>query len=231
MHHTGEAMRFASLLLKVGVLVPVLYYGVLIAAGLMTPGYSHITQYASELGQAGQPAAQIFNYGVIAAGVCAIVGAIGVLFGMTGLGVNALWAVLTGVSLAAFGVSFVYGGLYPMPNPLHAGPFSYMGLGLGVMAAPAALFMFLGLSGRSDLGGLKTLLMLSFLAMVGLFLVMFNVGGVNLVTKANVGLWQRGLGLAMIPWIGLACLSIDGALKARAKRRRDPMRDVVFGEG
>ena len=223
-------MRFASLLLKIGVLVPVLYYGALIAGGVMTPGYSHITQYASELGMAGKPAAQIFNYGILAAGVCAVIGAVGVLLGMMRLGANILWAALTAVCLIGFGVSFIYGGLYPMPNPLHAGPVTYMGLGLGVLAVPAALFMFLGLSGRSDMGGLKALLILSLLAMIGLNLVMFNVGGFDLVSKANVGLWQRGYSLAMIPWVGLACLAIDGALAARAKRRRDPMRDVVFSD-
>lgn len=223
-------MRFASLLLKIGVLVPVLYYGVLIAGGLMTPGYSHVTQYASELGMAGQPAAQIFNYGILAAGVCAIIGAVGVLIGMMRLGANILWAALTAICLVGFGVSFVYGGLYPMPNPLHGGPALPMGLSIGLAAVPAALFMFLGLSGRSDMGGLKTLLILSFLAMIALNLIMFNVGGFNLVSKSNVGLWQRGYGLAMIPWVGLACLAIDGALAARAKRRRDPMRDVVFSD-
>lgn len=224
-------MRFASLLLKLGVLVPVIYYGVLLVGGYLTPGYNHLTQYASELGMAGKPAAQIFNYGIIAAGGCAVAAAIGVLIGMKSLGANILWAILAAVCLAAWGVSLVYGGLYPMPNPLHAGPVTVMGLGLGLMAIPAALFMFLGLSGRSDLGGVKSLLILSFLAMVGLTLVMFNVGGLDLVKTSNVGLWQRGYSLATIPWIGLACLGIDQALGRRSKRTRDPMRDVVFGDG
>ncbi len=224
-------MHPASLLLKLGVLVPVLYYGVLLVGGYLTPGYSHLTQYASELGMAGKPAAQLFNYGIIAAGGCAVAAALGVLIGMKSLGSNILWAILASVCLAAWGVSFIYGGLYPMPNPLHAGPVTYMGLGLGLMAIPAALFMFLGLSGRSDMGGVKSLLILSFLAMIGLTLVMYNVGGLNLVSSANVGLWQRGYGLAMIPWIGLACLGLDQALGRRGKRKRDPMRDVVFGEG
>lgn len=223
-------MRPASLLLKLGVLVPVLYYGVLLIGGYLTPGYNHFTQYASELGMAGKPAAQLFNYGIIAAGGCAIIAALGVLIGMKSLGANILWALLAAVCLAAWGVSFVYGGLYPMPNPLHAGPVTVMGLGLGLMAIPAALFMFLGLSGRSDMGGVKSLVILSFLAMIGLTLVMYNVGGFDLVSKANVGLWQRGLGLATIPWIGLACLGIDQALARRSKRTRDPMRDVVFGD-
>lgn len=224
-------MQPASLLLKLGVLVPVLYYGVLLVGGYLTPGYNHLTQYASELGMAGKPAAQLFNYGIIAAGACAIIGALGALIAMKSLGSSILWAILAALCTAAFGVSLVYGGLYPMPNPLHAGPLTWKGLGLGVMAIPAALFMFLGLSSRSDMGGVKSLLILSFLAMISLTLVMFNVGGLDLVDKTNIGLWQRGYSLAMIPWIGLACLGMDQALGRRGKRKRDPMRDVVFGEG
>ena len=218
-------MRIESLLLKLGVLVPVIYYGVLLVGGYLTPGYNHFTQYASELGMAGKPAAQIFNYGILAAGGCAIAAALGVLIGMKSLGANILWALLAAICLAAWGVGMVFGGLYPMPNPLHNG------YGLGLALSPAALFMFLGLSGRSDLGGVKSLLILSFLAMVGLTLVMFNVGGFDLVKVSNVGLWQRGYSLATIPWIGLACLGIDQALGRRSKRTRDPMRDVVFGDG
>ena len=224
-------MHPASMLLKLGVLVPVIYYGALLVGGYMTPGYSHLTQYASELGMAGKPAAQLFNYGLIAAGGCAVAASVGLLIAMKSLGSNILWAILAALCLAAVGVSFLYGGLYPMPNPLHSGPVTYRGLGLGVLAIPAALFTFLGLSGRSDMGGVKSLLILSVLAMVGVTLVMFNVGGLDLVDKANAGLWQRGLGLAMILWIGAACLGLDQALGRRGKRRRDPMRDVVFGEG
>jgi hypothetical protein len=68
------------------------------------------------------------------------------------------------------------------------------------------------------------------MSMIGLMLVMFNVGGMDLVDKSNVGLWQRGYSLAAIPWIGLACLGLDQALGRRSNRTRDPMRDVVFGD-
>jgi hypothetical protein len=80
------------------------------------------------------------------------------------------------------------------------------------------------------MGGLKAVLILSLLGMVGLTLVMFNIGELNLVRRANVGLWQRGYGLAMIPWIGVACLCIDQALGRRRKRRRDPLREVIFAD-
>lgn len=217
-------MRIASLLLKLGALVPLIYYGVLIGGGYMTPGYDHATMYASELGMAGKPAAQIFNYGIIAAGGLAALAGLGVFLGMRTLGANILWALLASVCLIAWGVSFVFGGLHPMPDPLHNG---YM---LGLAIIPAPLFMLLGLAGRSDMGGLKSLLMITFLAMVVLTLIMFNVGELNLVKTANVGLWQRGYSLAMIPWIGIACLCIDQRLSSKATRSRDEMRRVMFAD-
>jgi hypothetical protein len=36
-----------------------------------------------------------------------------------------------------------------------------------------------------------------------LILVMFDVGGLHLVRRANVGLWQRAYSLTVIPWIGV----------------------------
>lgn len=217
-------MRIASLLLKLGALVPLIYYGVLFGGGYLTPGYDHMTMYASELGMAGKPAAQLFNYGIIAAGGLAALAGLGVFLGMRTLGAGVIWALLTGLCLIAWGVSFVFGGLHPMPDPLHNG---YM-MGMAIIAAP--LFMFLGLAGRSDMGGLKGLLIITFLAMVALNVIMFNVGDLNLVKKANVGLWQRGYSLAMIPWIGIACLCIDQRLSAKATRSRDEMRRVMFAD-
>jgi hypothetical protein len=44
-----------------------------------------------------------------------------------------------------------------------------------------------------------------------LILVMFDVGGLHLVRRANVGLWQRAYSLAAIPWIGIAAWALLGA--------------------
>lgn len=215
-------MRPASLLLKLAVLVPLIYFGVLIVGGLMTPGYDHARQYASELGMAGAPAAQLFNYGIVAAGVCAILGGLGVFLGLQRLGAGVVWALLSAICIAAWGAAMVLGGLHPMPDPLHNG---YM---LGLAIIPAPLLVFFGLAGRSSMGGLKAFLILTFLATVVFNLAMFNIGGLNLVKVANVGFWQRGYALATIPWIGIAALCIDQALAARAARDRDAAREALF---
>lgn len=42
-------------LLLAGVAVPILYFGSMLAASALYPGYNHLTQYASELGMADRP--------------------------------------------------------------------------------------------------------------------------------------------------------------------------------
>ena len=203
----------ASLLLRIGALGPILFYGVIVAGGLMTPGYNHMTQYASELGQAGAPTAKLFNYGIRAVGGALILGGLGLFLGLRKLGGGILMPVLTAIAIGLYGASFIIGGLHPMPDPMHQ---AYNLIFAGV-AAP--LLAVLALGDRSQVSGAKSLALISFLASAGLLAIMMNVGGFNLVHKADVGLWQRGLILATTLWMLAAFLSIPNALAAKERKR------------
>lgn len=203
----------ASMLLRLGALGPLIYYGVIVAGGFMTPGYSHATQYISELGKAGSPMATVFNYGIMAAGGAMILGALGLLLGLRKLSGGILMPLLASVALALFGASFVIGGLHPMPDPMH----NAYNLGLAGVAAP--LLAFLAMGDRSELSGAKTLAVICFLASAVLMALMFNLGGFNLVQKADLGYWQRGLGLAMTLWMLPTFLSTPAALAAKERKR------------
>jgi hypothetical membrane protein len=183
-------------LLGCGVAAPVLYFLTLIGASMTWPGYSHVTQYASELGSAAAPYPLLFNSGILLTGSLAVLGGAGVAAHFTGAG-RVVSGVLAGAALAAWGAGMIFGGLHPMPDPLHNG----FGLVFGVVLLP--LFLMIALRGQA---GPRTyaLLALWLAAMIALLAVMFGVGG--LVTTRNVGLWQRALALAMIPGIGVACL-------------------------
>lgn len=189
--------------LFLGVLVPVLYYGAVFGAASTWPGYSHATQYASELGSAAAPHPDYFNWPIMAAGVCAILSSFGFFGALRERGSGFLPAALTAIAIAACGVAFVMGGWFPMPNPLH----NAFGLALAIEAAP--LLMLMGL-GKVPAPKLKLLLTLTFFVSLGLILIFFNVGRLNLVNSHNVGLWQRAYSLASIPWIGLAALMLMG---------------------
>jgi hypothetical membrane protein len=203
----------ASLLLRIGALGPLIFYGVIVAGGFMTPGYNHMTQHVSELGQAGGPAAKMFNYGIMAVGGAMILGALGFLLGMRKLGGGVVMPLLAAVAVALFGASFILGGLHPMPDPMHN---AYNLVYAGV-AAP--LLAFLAMGDRSEVSGAKTLAVISFLASAVLLAIMMNLGGFNLVHTTDVGLWQRGFIAATTLWMLSAFLSIPGALAAKERKR------------
>lgn len=182
-------------LLRCGIAAPILYFATVIATSLTWPGYSHVTQYVSELGSAEAPYPWLFNAGIVATGLAGLLGSAGVGRRLAAEGRPwSGWA--AGLALAAWGIGMVFGGLYPMPDPRHNG----YGLVMGVTLLPPLLA--LALRGRA---GRETRLFLAawFVATVALLAVLFGAGG--LVTRANLGLWQRGLALAMIPGIGIAC--------------------------
>jgi hypothetical protein len=192
-------------LLIAGVLVPVLYYTALLVTPLFWPGYSHVRQYASELGSADSPRPELFNFTIVAAGVAAMLASVGLCLALKRVGGRALPSALAGLALFLWGVSFVMGGLFPMPDPRHGG----FGLGLAMHVVP--LFMLWALAG-TPAPRLKWFLVAVFVVSGALIAVMFGVGG--LVRRANVGLWQRAYSFSAIPWIGV----VSAALMRRPRR-------------
>jgi len=185
-------------LLKIGIAAPILYFATAIGASLTWPGYSHVTQYVSELGSAAAPYPMLFNVGIVATGVAGVLGGLGVALHFVGQ--RRRWSgALAGAALAAWGVGMMFGGLFPMPDPRHNG----YGLILGVVLLPVLLAV--AWRGRAP-RPVNLFLVAWFAATAALMAVMFGAGG--LVTLANVGLWQRGLALAMIPGIGVACAAL-----------------------
>jgi hypothetical membrane protein len=224
-------MNPISLLLRLGALIPVIYYGVIIWGGLTTPGFSHMTQYIDELGKAGAPTAKIFNDAMMAVGGLAVLLALAGLVAIRRLGGGMLSGLLAAVCIAAWGVSMVMAGMHPSPDPQH----NAWNIGLAIHAAP--LFLLWALGGRSDVSGFKGLLTLSFLAGLALLAVMMNwipqvatmlgqhIGPI--VTADKAGAWQRAYSLTVVPWLGLMGLALAGSLTARARRSATQSRTSV----
>ena len=185
-------------LLWLGVAAPVLYYAVLLAGPLIFPGYDHVTQYASELGGPKAPNPMIFNLTIMAAGVAAVLGGLGFFRGLTRIGGGRIASALAGLSIALWGAGMVMGGMFPMPDERHGG----FGVGLAVQVAP--LFAAWALWKVPGAGKARWALVALAVVMAVFFAIMMGIGG--LVSRANVGLWQRAYSLAMIPWIGLLAL-------------------------
>lgn len=197
-------------LLTAGIAVPVLYYGNLLVSSLFYPGYSHITQYASELGGPDATRPAIFNTAVVLLGICGIAAGFGYTSALRRLTGKAALPILTGLFIGLFGVAMVMGGLFPMPDERHGA----YGLGMAVQLAP--LLLWLALRKHEGLRGLKVFLLVTFAVSLVMFAIMMGVG--QMVTRANVGVFQRMYSLTTFPWIGIASYYLMREVGAREPR-------------
>jgi glucan biosynthesis protein C len=191
----SATIRSERALLWAGVAVPFLYYGTILVSAAFYPGYNHVTQYASELGSSEARLPAIFNIGTIITGLVMIVAAAGIYRASVAAGARRAFAGVGAVCLALFGVSLVLGGWFPMPDPRHGG----FGLGLAMLLAPPALAI--ALWKRAEHRALAKFLLADALIMLVLFAIMMGVGA--LVTRSNVGLFQRAYSLTVFPWVGV----------------------------
>ena len=191
-------------LLPLGIAVPVLYFGTLLVAASTWPGYSHVTRYASELGGPEAPLPWIFNRGIMTMGVVCVLAALGLGAGLLEAGRRRGLATAAAVCLALFGVSMVMGGMFPMPDERHGA------FGLAFALVPVPLLAAFALGREPRWKGLATYLVGSFVLMAAVLAVMMGVGG--LVTRANVGVWQRVNALTMFPWIGVLAWQLGRGL-------------------
>jgi glucans biosynthesis protein C len=200
---TTEKIR---VLLLAGILIPVVYFGFLIVAPLIYPGFSYVTQYASEMGSAEARYPAVFNTGVMLCGLAGILASFGFFHAIRRLGGNSLLAALTGLTLFLFGIATFIAARFPLPDERHGA----YGLGLAFQLAP--LFLALALWRRRSLRGLCIFLLVIFAVMT--FFLTLMMGGGGLVTRANIGLWQRGNALAGFPWLGIAAWRLRKELRS-----------------
>ena len=189
------------------IMAPVFYYVALIGGSLLWPGYSHVTQYASELGSSASPTPMFFNGNVVLCGLAALIGGFGLTHVLTLLSGSRAWAIAAGASISLWGVAIVVAGLYPMPDDRHGA------YGLAIIGQFTPLFAWLALRKVEGLGGLKTFLMIIFVASFALFAIMMGIGG--MVTRANVGIWQRVNTAIGIPYLAV----LGWVLMQQVKRR------------
>lgn len=192
----GTPGRTTDRLLWAAFAVPFLYYGTLLLASALFPGYDHVTRYASELGSAAARHPMVFNAGIVLAGACAVLGGIGVYRALRSLGGALPLAAGLALAIVLHGVGLVFGGLFPMPDDRHGG----YGLGMGVLVGPLLAAIAIRRA-PEELRWAGWLLAANAVAILVMFAIMMGVG--QLVTRANVGLYQRGYSLTTMPWLAV----------------------------
>jgi hypothetical membrane protein len=178
--------------LRLGIAVPFLYFGIQLIAAPFFAGYDFLAMAASLLGSERSSLPVVFNLGAMLTGVAGLVCAIGLILAFRMTKTPAVLAWLTSIAVFLCGLSSVWAGVFPMPDPRHAeNPFA---IGLFVMPF-VALATFWRQSQR-----------IYFLACVLLFLglIPFMSGLIAIDRSALEGLLQRLLALSAFAPIGLA---------------------------
>jgi hypothetical protein len=119
-------------LLLAGVVAPIGYFAVQIAAAQFYPGYDFRHQVASELGVAGHDSAAFFNGGVMALGALYALAGVGAFLALRRARAPIILAVLVGLCLISHALSAFNAAYYPLPDPRH----NPGALGLGLFALP-----------------------------------------------------------------------------------------------
>ena len=190
-------------------MMPIVYLGALLVAGLLYPDYSHVRQQPSELGANGAPYdfGWAFNLALVLSGFLGFCGALGVVMGLRHLQIGRLLATVTGVVPAIPSLALVLAGVFPLPSPYH---------GSLVLYVAGIFFPLLGWFSLRKFEGLhitKLTLMAAFLASLVVVALILGVGEV--VSAENVGLWIRIWAMCSFPTIALMCFTIRNMLLPR----------------
>jgi hypothetical protein len=130
--------RTTSMLLALGVAVPILYFGMQLAAAPFCADYSFMRRDASTLGSAESTRPWIFNGGSFLLGVIMIAASVGFWKALTRHGVRPWLATATAITIAMGGLGSINAALFPLPDPRHTGGMLAI-VGSGLLLAPLAL--------------------------------------------------------------------------------------------
>ncbi len=103
----------ARVVLAAGIALPVSWIGSQLAAMALNPGFDIATRQPSELGCCDAHEPMIANLGFLATGPCAVLGGVGLSFGLRKLGGNFVLSALAELGMVLFGVAMTMSGLFP----------------------------------------------------------------------------------------------------------------------
>lgn len=203
MQSQGELMgniKIEKILLNIGLFSIAIYLINLIVLASLYSEYSHFTNVVSDLGRLEAPHHKIFNTVIISVGFLYLLTAVGFYLSIHRLTGRKLLAVLIAIFIGSFGINLFFGGLYPLPDPRHAG----YGIGTFYFLTPLLLiWVFSKTPGTSNF---KRLQIISFIAVLFSIIVM---GGMiaGIINIGNFsGIMQRIQVLIIMSWYAYTCI-------------------------
>jgi hypothetical membrane protein len=105
---------------KLGIAAPFLYFGLQLIAMPFYPGYNLLINAASDLGSPSSSLPIVFNAGAIISGVLMILSTYGFAYGLQQFRVTPILVWLVSYAILLTGLSSIWAGIFPLPNPWHA---------------------------------------------------------------------------------------------------------------
>jgi hypothetical membrane protein len=126
--------------LKLGIAVPIMYFGLQLIAMPFYPGYSLLANAASDLGSPNSRLPIVFNLGAMISGLLTVLSSYGFLRAFQDLRIAPILAWPASIAVALTGLSSVWAGTFPLPDPRHAANPMAVGLFLMPFIMAAALW-------------------------------------------------------------------------------------------
>jgi hypothetical membrane protein len=177
-----KTSRLTAFSLLCGIAGPLIYFGCQLAAAPFYPGYSFLTNSASQLGSDRSTFPAILNGGAILSGVAMVLAAIGYWRELPRAGSARVWTVLTCLALVSAGAAGVWAGSFPLPDPRHNPKL----LGAGSFVLPLLLAIALR---KSESRPLRAYLIADTAAFLLLLPVMSGAAGIDI--RPFYGVLQR----------------------------------------
>ncbi len=182
-----------------GIAAPILFTILVIAAGLLRPGYSQAAQAISDLGQVGTSNAIIQQTNFVVTGLLLIAFVVGLTRGISqgkGSGLDLALLLVFPVVLVLVGT------IFPLPNPVHA-PLSIAGF---IVMIIAIFVVSRGLRTDSQWQGYASYSLATGVVLVGLLLVIIATG--QGVLAPYFGVLQRLFVAPIFLWIEVLAIRL-----------------------
>jgi hypothetical membrane protein len=126
--------------LKIGIAVPIMYFGLQLIAMPFYPGYSLLANAASDLGSPDSRLPMVFNLGAIVSGLLTALSSYGFARAFQQLSITPVLAWPASLAVTLTGLSSVWAGTFPLPDPRHAANPMVIGLFLMPFIMAATLW-------------------------------------------------------------------------------------------